>query len=215
MHLTNYAINKKNDHFVQNENAEEDDFGYKWSLGAFCQHLLQVGIDLDLLWSRIYDVIIKTILCGENYVVTAMRKSRVHRTNCFEMLGFDILIDSDLKPWLIEVNLSSSMATESPLDLKIKSNLMCDTFNLIGIKKAVSERSNSVSKQPHQSKANAKQGYKSSFGTGIQDSGKDIGLTSEEAEAELYHMIDRLGEQYPHEYAILNDPLKKASKVRW
>ena len=83
-----------------------------------------MGIDLDLLWSRIYDVIIKTILCGENYVVTAMRKSRVHRTNCFEMLGFDILIDSDLKPWLIEVNLSSSMATESPLDLKIKSNLM-------------------------------------------------------------------------------------------
>lgn len=36
MHLTNYAINKKNKQFVENENAEEDDFGYKWSLGAFC-----------------------------------------------------------------------------------------------------------------------------------------------------------------------------------
>lgn len=105
-----------------------------------------MGIDLDLLWSRIYDVIIKTLLCSENYIVTAMKKSRVHRTNCFEMLGFDILIDSDLKPWLIEVNLSSSMATESPLDLKIKSNLMCDTLNLIGIKKPGADRSNNTTK---------------------------------------------------------------------
>jgi len=29
MHLTNYAINKKNDNFVFNENSEQDDVGYK------------------------------------------------------------------------------------------------------------------------------------------------------------------------------------------
>lgn len=39
MHLTNYSINKKNDHFIYNENHEQDDFGYKWSLSAFCKHL--------------------------------------------------------------------------------------------------------------------------------------------------------------------------------
>lgn len=39
MHLTNYSINKKNDNFVQNENQEQDDFGFKWSLSAFCKHL--------------------------------------------------------------------------------------------------------------------------------------------------------------------------------
>lgn len=36
MHLTNYAINKKNASFVQNESADQDDVGFKWSLGAFC-----------------------------------------------------------------------------------------------------------------------------------------------------------------------------------
>ncbi len=39
MHLTNYSINKKNDHFVQNENTNQDDYGFKWSLTAFCKHL--------------------------------------------------------------------------------------------------------------------------------------------------------------------------------
>lgn len=54
---------------------------------------------------------------------------------CFELLGFDILLDSDMKPWLMEVNLSPSLATESPLDLKIKSNLFLDTMNLVCIHK--------------------------------------------------------------------------------
>ena len=69
MHLTNYSINKKSEKFMKNENAEQDDVGYKWSLSAFCNHLEQVGIDMDLLWSRIYDVFIKTIMCGERQVV--------------------------------------------------------------------------------------------------------------------------------------------------
>ena len=47
--------------------------------------------------------------------------------NCFELLGFDVLIDSDLKPWLLEVNLSPSLACDSPLDLKIKHSLFVDT----------------------------------------------------------------------------------------
>ena len=40
-----------------------------------------------------------------------------------------------MKPWLMEVNLSPSMATESPLDLKIKSNLFLDTINTVCLRK--------------------------------------------------------------------------------
>jgi len=45
------------------------------------------------------------------------------------------LLDSDLKPWLLEVNMNSSLATDSPLDSKIKSSLVIDAFNLIGIRR--------------------------------------------------------------------------------
>lgn len=35
----------------------------------------------------------------------------------------------------MEVNLSPSLATDAPLDAHIKSNLIIDTLNLIGVKK--------------------------------------------------------------------------------
>ena len=40
-----------------------------------------------------------------------------------------------MNPWLLEINLSPSLAFDSPLDLKIKGNLLRDTFNLIGVVK--------------------------------------------------------------------------------
>lgn len=88
---------------------------------------------MDLMWSRIYDLIIKSILGGEHYVQAAMKKYNLSRNNCFEIFGYDVILDSELKPWLLEVNLSPSLACESPLDLTIKSNLLADTFNMIGI----------------------------------------------------------------------------------
>ena len=56
-----------------------------------------------------------------------------YRDNCFEVLGFDILLDDNLRPWLLEINLSPSLNTDSPLDLKIKGNMIADLFTMIGI----------------------------------------------------------------------------------
>mmetsp|Transcript_33633 Transcript_33633/g.33089 ORF Transcript_33633/g.33089 Transcript_33633/m.33089 type:complete len:282 (+) Transcript_33633:1363-2208(+) len=64
-----------------------------------------------------------------------MKRNLSYRTNCFELLGFDIIFDSDLKPWLLEINLSPSLSYDSPLDFIIKTNLVADTLNLIGIHK--------------------------------------------------------------------------------
>ena len=50
---------------------------------------------------------------------------------CFELLGFDIILDSKLKPYLLEVNHAPSFATDSPLDLEIKQKLFQDMFEML------------------------------------------------------------------------------------
>ena len=96
---------------------------------------------MNLLWSRIYDVILKSLICVDSQIQAQLKKMP-HKGNCFELLGYDVLIDQDLKPWLMEVNLSPSLATESPLDLKIKSQLFVDCMNLVCVKKFDRRRDN-------------------------------------------------------------------------
>ena len=79
------------------------------------------------------------------------------------MLGFDILIDSDLKPWLLEVNISSSLATDSPLDMSIKSTLVIDIFNIIGVKR-FDRKKESINKIKHRMKGLYGKGKNSGLG---------------------------------------------------
>jgi tubulin polyglutamylase TTLL6/13 len=52
---------------------------------------------------------------------------------CFEVLGFDIFLDSKLKPYLLEVNHTPSFTTDTPLDSHIKKSLIRDTLRLMNI----------------------------------------------------------------------------------
>mmetsp|Transcript_68063 Transcript_68063/g.138047 ORF Transcript_68063/g.138047 Transcript_68063/m.138047 type:complete len:1036 (+) Transcript_68063:48-3155(+) len=132
-HLTNYSVNKNSNTFVENSDMRADNVGHKWSLSALNKHLRCVGVDVNLMWVRIMDLIVKTLLSVEPAISSRTKQLTGNRENCFELYGFDVLVDSDLKPWLLEVNLSPSMQAESPLDWQIKSSLLADTFNLVGI----------------------------------------------------------------------------------
>lgn len=78
-------------------------------------------------------MVIKTILSAENVIFNACEQYVPNRNNCFELLGFDILIDNQLNPWLLEVNLSPSLNCDSPLDQRIKGELIADLFTMAGI----------------------------------------------------------------------------------
>ena len=92
-----------------------------------------MGLNVDEIMDSIKDTLVKTLISAEPYMCDMFAKSQEHRTNCFELYGFDILIDNNLKPWLLEVNVRPSLSSSSPLDRRIKHTLICDVFNLIGL----------------------------------------------------------------------------------
>jgi len=52
---------------------------------------------------------------------------------CFEVLGFDVFLDENLKPWILEVNHEPSFATEAAIDFKVKKSLISDTIKLLNL----------------------------------------------------------------------------------
>lgn len=132
-HLTNYSVNKKSPMFMENKEVNADNVGHKWSLSALNKHLKYMGVDAKLMWSRIMDLVVKTLFAVEPHIGSRAREATVHNGVCFELYGFDVLVDSQLKPWILEVNLSPSMQADSPLDWQVKSALLSDTFNLVGV----------------------------------------------------------------------------------
>jgi hypothetical protein len=92
-----------------------------------------MGIDHDQIFKKIEDIVLKTIIAAEGIINNATEMFVPYSNNCFELLGFDVLIDDTGEPWLLEVNLSPSLNCDSPLDQKIKSNMIADLFSLAGM----------------------------------------------------------------------------------
>ncbi|KAI9328277.1 tubulin-tyrosine ligase family-domain-containing protein [Obelidium mucronatum] len=70
---------------------------------------------------------------GLTRFATSLRKPNHPMEGCFELYGFDIIVDSQLKPWLLEVNLSPALSVDSEVDIAVKSPLLADVVELSGI----------------------------------------------------------------------------------
>ncbi|XP_052605844.1 tubulin monoglutamylase TTLL4 isoform X2 [Peromyscus californicus insignis] len=131
MHLTNYSVNKKNAEYQANAD-ETACQGHKWALKALWNYLSQKGINSDIIWEKIKDVVVKTIISSEPYVTNLLKLYVRRPYSCHELFGFDIMLDENLKPWVLEVNISPSLHSNSPLDISIKGQMIRDLLNLAG-----------------------------------------------------------------------------------
>ena len=135
VHLTNYAINKRNENFHAGD-AEDDDSGHKRSIAAVLRTLEEHGVDVKKLWAQIVDVIIKTFLAVQPQLAHMYRAGQPNDRDgriCFELLGFDVIIDKNAKPWLLEVNHAPSFNTDTPLDKQVKAAMLRETFKLLDL----------------------------------------------------------------------------------
>ncbi|XP_052793527.1 tubulin polyglutamylase ttll6-like isoform X21 [Mya arenaria] len=129
MHLTNYAINKHSEDFIR-----DDEAGSKRRISTTNRYMREKGYDVDKMWADIDDVIIKTMISAHSVLKHNYRTcfpNHVKGSACFEILGFDVMLDRKLRPYVIEVNHSPSFGTDSELDREIKGALIFDTLQLV------------------------------------------------------------------------------------
>lgn len=159
MHLTNYSVNKHSAAYHAGVSgpgrsaavgaaADEEvadlprlhawlpkaSSGHKWSLPAMQAVLAGAGVDVDALWAEMESLVVHTILAMQDQVRAAIaRHVPWPHDNGFQLFGFDVLVDEQLKPWLLEVNFAPSLAVDADLDLQIKSNVLGDMFTTVGV----------------------------------------------------------------------------------
>jgi tubulin polyglutamylase TTLL7 len=132
MHLTNYSINR---HSASFDTDERDDRGSKRTLSSFMAWLHKTGHNVVELWAKIHDIIVKTLILAYPHILHSCTVSRHGhlpngKSQFFEILGFDVLLDHTLQPWVLEVNRSPSFGTDAELDLHIKTAVIRDALKL-------------------------------------------------------------------------------------
>ncbi|XP_063720444.1 uncharacterized protein LOC134846929 isoform X3 [Symsagittifera roscoffensis] len=132
MHLTNYSVNKFNSDYLSNDSSTKCE-GHKWTLQALWGWMDRRGIDHRKIWNTIQDIVVKTIIASDHFVSSATKANLKNRRSCYELFGFDIILDDNLKPWILEVNISPSLHSNSELDISVKENMLRDLFNVLGL----------------------------------------------------------------------------------
>eukprot|EP00826_Nyctotherus_ovalis_P038044 TRINITY_DN3530_c0_g1_i1.p1 TRINITY_DN3530_c0_g1~~TRINITY_DN3530_c0_g1_i1.p1 ORF type:complete len:285 (+),score=72.26 TRINITY_DN3530_c0_g1_i1:73-927(+) len=95
-HISNFSIQKNNERVGNTRNE------LVMSVPQFTAHLKEhYRVELDWekeMMPKLGEIIKNTIYAGWDVIE--------HRSNCFELFGFDFVLDYKLNPWLIEVNRS-------------------------------------------------------------------------------------------------------------
>ena len=115
--LTNYALNKKSEAFARS-NAVDGGDGSKRSVASVMSELAEEGADVDALWRRVETLVASTVAAMRHALVDAATNARVDPETCFQVFGFDVILDESLKPHLLEVNAGPSLAMDAvvPVD---------------------------------------------------------------------------------------------------
>ena len=122
VHVTNVAVQKTNPKYSSQS-------GCKWGIRNLKQYLCStVGTAAtNKLFGEIMWLILRTL--------QAVQKVMMQDKHCFELYGYDIMIDENLRPWLIECNASASLTAETPADYHLKFNLIEDMLNVLDLEK--------------------------------------------------------------------------------
>ncbi|XRA99197.1 tubulin polyglutamylase TTLL1 [Pycnococcus provasolii] len=118
VHLTNNAVQKHGENY-------NDEHGNKWPLSDLKLWLeARYGRDrTNHLFADIDAMVVHSLKACQNVMI--------NDKHCFELYGYDIIVSDTLKPWLIEVNASPSLACSDANDRKCKLRVINDTLSAV------------------------------------------------------------------------------------
>lgn len=123
VHLTNFSVQKYNPEFSTKE------IGNELSFDAFQKYL-------DLNYAHLnYSVRDKLIPDLKRIIKITMKAVRhriglKNRKQCYEIFGYDFILDCNLKPFLLEVNTNPGMEESSPICDEIIPRMIEDSLKL-------------------------------------------------------------------------------------
>ena len=121
IHLTNYSVQKHNSDFSKIEIGNEIPFK------DLQKQFDDQGLNINFK-KMIYPKICKIVR-----ITAGAAKSKINilnRKNCFEIFGYDFMIDEQYNPFLIEINTNPGFEFSSPLCRILLPRLIDDTFKL-------------------------------------------------------------------------------------
>jgi hypothetical protein len=132
VHLTNTSINKKNPNYKRT-NDSNDENGNDWSFATLKKYIKNINkkdFDKEIL-PKIKDIIIKIFITVFDKALKSMKYIR--NNAIYQLFGIDIILDDSFKPWLLEVNYGPDLSNIDLTDLKLKTKVVTDLFNIVGI----------------------------------------------------------------------------------
>ena len=121
VHLTNYSIQKHNSEFGKIEIGNEIPF--KDFQNDLDKKKLNINFKKDI-YPNICKIV--RITAGAAYP----KINIFNRKNCFEIFGYDFIIDEDFNPYLLEINTNPGLEISSPLIKMLLPRMIDDAFKL-------------------------------------------------------------------------------------
>ena len=131
IHLTNVAVQK-------NSSTYDRQIGGKWYFRELKIYLMS-RFDEESV-NKMFDGIQSIILKCFKAVKDKISKDK----HCFELYGYDILIDDNLKPWLIEINSNASLTASTELDAETKIKMLDDLLTILDLEKVMTGNENQI-----------------------------------------------------------------------
>ena len=67
-------------------------------------------------------------------LINSIEKTKLQCSNFYHLIGFDIILDENLKPYLLETNRRCGFRSDNDAEKYFTYNIIADTLNIIGIR---------------------------------------------------------------------------------